>query len=70
MSFDATCTCPRCHNVWYECADLGETYTCPKCGHREIEPEELDTFDFEDEEEELALMEWVERISSKKKNLE
>ena len=69
MSFDATCTCPRCHNVWYECADLGETYTCQKCGHREIEPEELDTFDFEDEEEELALMEWVERISSKKKNL-
>ena len=67
MSFDATCTCPRCHKVWYECADFGETYNCPKCGHRDIKPEELDSYCLDiDEEEELALMEWVKRVHSKK----
>lgn len=45
MSFDATCTCPRCHKVWYECADFGETYTCPNCSYQDIEPEELDLID-------------------------
>lgn len=67
MSFDATCTCPRCHKVWYECADFGETYNCPKCGHRDIEPEELDSYCLDiDEEEELTLMEWVKQVHSKK----
>lgn len=67
MSFDATCTCPRCHKVWYECADFDETYNCPKCGHRDIEPKELDSYCLDiDEEEELALMEWVKRVHSKK----
>ena len=66
MSFDATCTCPRCNKVWYECATGDETFTCPKCSYQDIEPEELDTYLDIDEEEELALMEWVKRIDSKK----
>lgn len=71
MSFDATCSCPRCHKVWYECADFGETYTCPNCSYQDIEPEELDSYCLDmDEEEELALMEWVKRVHSKKKNLD
>lgn len=42
MSFDATCSCPLCHTVWYECAGYDETFTCPTCGHVGIEPEEID----------------------------
>lgn len=42
MSFDATCYCPKCKHFWYECADKDETYVCPECGHRNIEPEEID----------------------------
>lgn len=60
MSFDATCYCPKCKLVWYECANSGETYTCPECGHREIEPEELDVYDiYMDDEEELAIREYL-----------
>lgn len=67
MSFDATCYCPKCGTFWYECADFGETYTCPECGHKEIEPEELDSSCLDmDEEEELAAMEWVKKVTSKK----
>jgi len=71
MSFDATCTCPRCHKVWYECATGDETFTCPQCSYQNIEPEEIDSCCLDmDEEEELALMEWVKRVHSKKKNLD
>ena len=59
MSFDATCTCPRCHKLWYECATDDETFTCPKCGYQDIEPEELDTYLDMDEEEELAIREYL-----------
>lgn len=70
MSFDATCTCPKCNLVWYECATGDETFTCPQCSYQDIEPEELDLYDDldMDEEDELALMEWVERVDSKKKH--
>lgn len=44
MSFDATCCCPNCGEFWYECADEDETYDCPKCGYKGVEPEELDTY--------------------------
>ena len=68
MSFDATCYCPNCKIIWYECADFGETFNCPKCGYQKIEPEELDSYCLDmDEEEELAAMEWVKRIDSKKR---
>lgn len=67
MSFDATCTCPRCHKVWYECATGDETFNCPNCGYKNIEPEELNLFCLDmDEEEELATMEWVKKVTSKK----
>ena len=66
MSFDATCSCPNCGEFWYECADFCETFTCPQCGHQNIEPEELDTYLDIDEEDELVLMEWVKQITSKK----
>ena len=65
MSFDATCYCPKCKTFWYECADLGETYNCPKCGYRNIEPEELDSFCL-DIDEELATIEWVKQVTSQK----
>lgn len=73
MSFDATCCCPNCKTFWYECADEDETYDCPKCGYKNVEPEELDTFGGNmDEEEETAIMEilkkWDER--RKQKSLE
>ena len=42
MSFDATVTCPTCGQLWYECADYDETFNCDKCGHKNIEPEEID----------------------------
>lgn len=59
MSFDATCHCPKCSEFWYECANDDETFTCPKCGHKEIEPEEIDSYCLDmDEEEELAIMEY------------
>ena len=64
MSFDATCTCPRCHKVWYECATGDETFTCPNCSYQGIEPEELDS-DL-DEDEEIMLMEYLKKINSKK----
>ena len=55
MSFDATCTCPRCHKVWYECATGDETFTCPQCSYQNIESEEIDSCCLNmDEEEELA----------------
>lgn len=67
MSFDATCHCPKCSEFWYECATDDETFTCPKCGHKEIEPEEIDSYCLDmDEEEELAAMEWVKKVTSKK----
>lgn len=60
MSFDATCCCPNCKTFWYECADEDETYDCPKCGYKDVEPEELDTFDVDmDEEEEIAIREYL-----------
>ena len=70
MSFDATCTCPRCHKVWYECATGDETFTCPQCSYQNIEPEELDTYLDMDEEEELAIMEYFKNpeLSYFKKN--
>ena len=72
MSFDATCTCPRCHKVWYECATGDETFTCPQCSYQGIEPEELDSYCLDmDEEEELAIMEYFknpELSYFKKKN--
>ena len=49
MSFNAFCSCPACDHFWYECADRNETYTCPKCGHQEIEPEEIDIYSMEDD---------------------
>lgn len=49
MSFNAFCSCPACDHFWYECADRNETYTCPKCGHQEIEPEEIDIHSMEDD---------------------
>ena len=52
MSFDATCTCPRCHKVWYECATGDETFNCPNCGYKNIEPEELDLFCLDMDEKE------------------
>ena len=62
MSFDATCSCPNCGEFWYECANENETFTCPKCGYRDIEPEELDSFCLDmDEEEELAIMEYFKK---------
>lgn len=68
MSFDATCTCPRCHKVLYECATGDETFTCPQCSYQGIEPEELDSYCLNmDKEDELALMEWVKQKHSKKK---
>jgi hypothetical protein len=67
MSFDATCHCPKCSEFWYECATDDETFTCPKCGHKEIEPEEIDSYCLDmDEGEELAAMEWVKEVTSKK----
>ena len=67
MSFDATCHCPKCSEFWYECATDDETFTCPKCGHKEIEPEEIDSYCLDmDEEEELVAMEWVKKVTSKK----
>ena len=42
MSFDAIVTCPTCGQSWYECADYDETFECDKCGHKDIEPEEID----------------------------
>ena len=66
MSFDSTCTCPRCHKVWYECATGDETFTCPQCSYQNIKPEELDSYLDMDEEDELALMKWVKRITSNK----
>lgn len=71
MSFDATCTCPKCNLVWYECATGDETFTCPQCSYQNIEPEEIDSCCLDmDEDEELALMEWVKRVHSKRKNLD
>lgn len=72
MSFDATCTCPRCHKVWYECATGDETFTCPQCSYQDIEPEELDLYDDldMDEEEIIAIMEYLDKRHSKKKNIE
>lgn len=68
MSFDATCTCPRCHKLWYECATGDETFTCPNCRYRNIEPEELDLFCLDvDEDEELTTMEWIKKVTLKKK---
>lgn len=67
MSFDATCYCPKCGTFWYECATGDETFSCPNCGYKDIEPEELDPFCLDmDEEEELAAMEWVKKVTSKK----
>lgn len=42
MSFDAIVMCPTCGDSWYECADYDETFNCDKCGHKNIEPEEID----------------------------
>lgn len=76
MSFDATCHCPKCGTFWYECADFGETYTCPECGHKKIEPEELDSSCLDmDDEEEIAIMEYLKNpeisyFKKKKKRLE
>lgn len=62
MSFDATCYCPNCKTVWYECANPSETYSCPKCGYKDVEPEELDTFDLDmDEKEETALINYIKK---------
>ena len=67
MSFDATCYCPNCKTVWYECANVGETYHCPTCGYRDIEPEELDTFDLDmDEEEKEIIIEYVKKVTTTK----
>ena len=60
MSFDAICHCQKCGTCWYECANENETFTCPKCKEENIEPEELDTFDVDmDDEEELAIREYL-----------
>lgn len=64
MSFDATCSCPRCHKVWYECATGDETFTCPNCSYQDIEPEELDLYDDLDiDEDELTPTEWIEKVT-------
>ena len=42
MSFDAIVMCPTWAKNWYECADYDETFNCDKCGHKNIEPEEID----------------------------
>lgn len=65
MSFDATCTCPRCHKIWYECATGDETFTCPQCSYQGIEPEELDTDLDMDEEEITAIIKYLEKRYSK-----
>lgn len=70
MSFDATCTCPRCHKVWYECATGDETFTCPQCIYQNIEPEELDTDLDIDEEEINAIMKYLDERHSKKENID
>lgn len=50
MSYDATCYCPKCKFMWWELVHNNKTFTCPKCGHENIEPEELDlinNFDYD-----------------------
>lgn len=69
MSFDATCYCPNCKTFWYECANEDEKFNCPKCGYKDIEPEELDlvsSFDF-DEEDEAAVIEYLRKSTERKK---
>ena len=64
MSYEATCYCPKCKFMWWELVHYDEKFTCPKCGHKNIEPEELDS-DL-DEDEEIMLMEYLKKINSKK----
>ena len=49
MSYDATCYCPKCEQFWYECVHDDETYTCPKCGYKDIEIDEIDIYSMEDD---------------------
>ena len=64
MSYDATCHCPKCNKVWWELVHDNELFTCPKCGYKNTEPEELDS-DL-DEDEKIMLMEYLKKINSKK----
>ena len=57
MSFNATCSCPNCKAFWYEHANPDKTYSCPICGYRDIEPEELDA------EKENALINYIKKIT-------
>ena len=65
MSYEATCYCPKCRFMWWELVHDDETFTCPKCGHKNIEPEELDTDLDMDEEEIIAIIKHLEKRHSK-----